>query len=42
MTSLEAHPNNLPLPVTRLLGREHELEALRSVFRRQDVRLVTL
>src|SRR5215210_1455696 len=42
LTSLEARLNNLPLQVTRLLGRERELQAVRGLVLREDVRLVTL
>src|SRR4051794_8219444 len=35
-------PNNLPVPLTPLLGREAEVEALHKSLLRPDVRLVTL
>lgn len=34
--------HNLPAPTTRLIGREWAVERLRSLFKRGDVRLVTL
>jgi predicted ATPase len=34
--------SNLPVPLTPLIGREEELEALRGLFARKEVRLVTL
>jgi predicted ATPase len=35
-------PRPLPVPATGLVGREPELEAVRELIRREDVRLVTL
>jgi transcriptional regulator with XRE-family HTH domain len=35
-------PVSLPLPLTRLIGREAEVATLRTMLRRDDVRLVTL
>ena len=32
----------MPTPLTRLIGREAEVEALRTALRRDDVRFVTL
>jgi predicted ATPase/DNA-binding XRE family transcriptional regulator len=32
----------LPIPLTSLLGREHEIDALRDLLRQDDVRLLTL
>lgn len=42
LTTLDAHPNNLPTDPTPLVGRERELEALRGLLLRADLRLVTL
>ncbi len=42
LASLDARPHNLPLQTTPLLGREHEVEAVRSLLHRDGVRLVTL
>jgi predicted ATPase/DNA-binding XRE family transcriptional regulator len=39
---LDSATTNLPLQPTRLIGRDDELEVLRSLLRRLDVRLVTL
>ena len=39
---VEPRPNNLPVPRTAFIGREHEAAALRQLLGRQDVRLVTL
>jgi predicted ATPase/DNA-binding XRE family transcriptional regulator len=33
---------SLPNPLTSLLGREHEIDALRDLLRQEDVRLLTL
>jgi predicted ATPase/transcriptional regulator with XRE-family HTH domain len=33
---------SLPMPLTRLIGREAEVEALRTTLRRDDVRFITL
>ena len=38
----EPHPNNLPVPRTAFIGREHEAAALRQLLSRADVRLTTL
>jgi len=42
LRSLDTRPNNLPTPLTPLIGREREIEALVALLRREDVRLVTL
>jgi predicted ATPase/DNA-binding SARP family transcriptional activator len=34
--------SNLPAPTTQLLGREREIEALQTMFLREEVRLITL
>lgn len=35
-------PHNLPLPLTSLVGREHELASVSHLLRRSDVRLLSL
>ena len=40
--SLDARPNNLPVQPTQLVGRDWEVQAVRSLLLRDDVRLVTL
>ena len=42
LVSLDARPNNLPAQRTPLIGREREVQAVRSLLLRDDVRLVTL
>ena len=42
LVSLDARPHNLPVQPTPLIGRQHEIEAVRALLARQDVRLVTL
>ena len=42
LASLDARPNNLPIQVTALLGREVEVDAVQTILLRDDVRLVTL
>jgi hypothetical protein len=42
LASLDAHPNNLPVHATPLLGRERELAVARERLLRDDVRLLTL
>jgi predicted ATPase/DNA-binding CsgD family transcriptional regulator len=42
MERLETRFHTVPLPVTPLLGRERELQALREMLLRPEVRLVTL
>src|SRR5205085_2134880 len=42
LRTLENHPNNLPLQLTPLIGREKEVAAVASVLLRADVRLITL
>ncbi|MDQ5851800.1 MAG: DUF4062 domain-containing protein, partial [Chloroflexota bacterium] len=36
------HPNNLPTPLTALIGRTQEVAAARELLLREDVRLLTL
>lgn len=38
----QAPPSHLPLPLTPLLGREHELAQLTALLRRPEARLLTL
>ena len=38
----QTSPSHLPLPLTPLLGREHELAQLTALLRRPEVRLLTL
>src|SRR5260370_15532253 len=38
----QALPHRLPVPLTPLLGREHELAQLTRLLRRPEVRLLTL
>jgi predicted ATPase/class 3 adenylate cyclase len=42
LKTLDARPQNLPLQVTPLIGRERELAEVRALLRREEVRLVTL
>jgi predicted ATPase len=42
LKTLNAYPNNLPVQVTSLIGREKEIAALSQLLQREDVRLVTL
>jgi len=42
LVSLDARPHNLPLQTTSLLGRDQDVQAVRSLLLRDDVRLVTL
>src|SRR4051812_47854250 len=42
LVSLDARPHNLPFQVTPLLGREQDVQAVRSLLLRDGVRLVTL
>ena len=42
LRTLEAHPNNLPIQPTPLIGREREIQAVSALLSRDDVRLVTL
>jgi predicted ATPase/class 3 adenylate cyclase len=42
LKTLDAHPNNLPTFPTPLIGRERELETLRTLVLRDNRRLVTL
>jgi predicted ATPase/class 3 adenylate cyclase/Tfp pilus assembly protein PilF len=42
LKTIGGRPNNLPAQITPLVGREHEIEALRQLFLKAEVRLVTL
>jgi predicted ATPase len=42
MVAIEHQPNNLPLQLTRFVGRNEEIAAVRRLLLRPDVRLVTL
>jgi predicted ATPase/class 3 adenylate cyclase len=42
LKTLDTQPNNLPVQLTSLVGRERELEVVSSLLRRQDVHLLTL
>jgi hypothetical protein len=42
LRTLDASPNNLPMPTSRLVGRQTELTAIRDYLDSSDVRLLTL
>ena len=42
LRTLERHPTNLPLQPTPLIGREREVEQVRELLHRTEVRLLTL
>jgi predicted ATPase/class 3 adenylate cyclase len=42
LNTLETRPNNLPVQLTPLIGREQEVKAVQELLRREEVRLVTL
>ena len=42
LPTLDAHPHNLPIQPTPLLGREQEVAVVCALLRREEVRLVTL
>jgi predicted ATPase len=42
LRTLESRPNNLPLQPTLLIGREREVDAIKTLLARESVRLVTL
>jgi len=42
LRSLDSHPNNIPVQLTPLLGRQGETQQARELLLRDDVRLLTL
>ena len=42
LKTLDTHPNNLPIQLTPLIGREKEMALAAHLLRRDDVRLLTL
>jgi predicted ATPase len=42
LKTLDNRPNNLPVQLTRLIGREKEITAVQYLLQREDVRLMTL
>ncbi len=42
LRTLDYHPNNLPTQLTSFVGRKKDLDAISSLLRRDEVRLVTL
>ncbi len=42
LKTLDAHPNNLPIQLTPLIGREHEVVTVQQLLQRQDIHLLTL
>ena len=42
LKTLDTQPNNLPLQLTSLVGREREVETVSSLLRKEDVHLLTL
>ncbi len=42
LKTLDSRPNNLPVQLTPLIGREKEVSAVQNLLQREDVRLVTL
>ena len=41
-SNLDDHPNNLPVSLTQLIGREQEVAAIKALLSRPDMRLLTL
>src|SRR5215469_265353 len=42
LKALDTHPNNLPIQLTSLIGREKEVATIERLLAREDVRLLTL
>ena len=42
LKTLDTHPNNLPIQLTSLIGREQEITTVQRLLCREDVRLLTL
>jgi len=42
LKALDTHPNNLPIQLTSLIGREKEVATIGRLLAREDVRLLTL
>src|SRR6266702_3325560 len=42
LKTLDSRPNNLPVQLTPLIGREKEVSAVQNLLQREDVRLMTL
>jgi predicted ATPase/class 3 adenylate cyclase len=42
LKTLDSRPNNLPVQLTPLIGREQDIAVIQHLLRREDVRLVTL
>src|SRR6266566_2456894 len=42
LNALDTHPNNLPIQLTSLIGREKEVATIGRLLAREDVRLLTL
>src|SRR6266702_3831989 len=42
LKTLNSRPNNLPIQLTQLIGREQEVAAVQNLLQREHVRLVTL
>ncbi len=42
LNALDTHPNNLPIQLTSLIGREKEVATIERLLAREDVRLLTL
>lgn len=42
LKTLDTHPNNLPIQLTSLIGREREIAIVEHLLCREDVRLLTL